>query len=549
MTTNDTQNKQTDELATDICRKMEQLEGDRSIWEDHWQQIAELIWPTMSDAFFGGFQQQGEKRTEKLFDATAALALDRFSSVMVSMLTPTSQRWHKLEATDDALMRDLEVANWFDQATGILFRRRYNAKSAFASAMWSTFKQEGAFGSGALFTSEINGTMRYKSIHLSDIFVTQGHEDTLHSVYRRITLTALQALEKFGSEALPEKILKALEKTPQQQFKFIHCVRPQEHEGKAFHSVYVCKDAMCVVQEGGFYTMPYQFGRYTHGPNEIYGRSPAMLVLPELKMINEMSKSVIRAAHKAIDPPMLVHDDGILGGGTTSVDLTPAAVNYGGVNQDGRQLIQPLQSGVRVDIGQDMIESRQGVVNDAFLVTLFQILVETPEMTATEAMIRAQEKGALLAPTMERQQTELLAPLIEREIDLAQRGGHLPDMPGALKEAKGEYEIRYTSPLTRMQDAEELVGIQRTMEVVTPIAQFDPTILKRIDYQRILEITRRVTGAPAAIIRNEEEVQEEMDAEKEEQQLQQLAGAVPGAASATKDLAQAQAVLAKEGIG
>ena len=38
------------------------------------------------------------------------------------------------------------------------------------------------------------------------------------------------------------------------------------------------------------------------------------------------------------------------------------------------------------------------VINDAFLVTLFQILTETPEMTATEVIERTREKGALLSP-------------------------------------------------------------------------------------------------------------------------------------------------------
>lgn len=536
-----------DELGQMVVRRFEQLEGGRTIWEDHWEQIAQLIWPTMADAFFGNFQVKGEKRTEKVFDATAALSLDRFSSVMVSMLTPSNQRWHRLEASDQSLMRQQRVAEWFDEATRVIFARRYNARSAFSSAMWNTFKQQGAFGSGPLFSSEIDGEMRYKSIHLSDIYITEDHQGMLHTVYRKMMLTADQAIQKFGEDVLPEQMVRAREKEPLREFKFIHCVEPGDFEGKPFRSIHVAADARQVVRLGGFFTMPYHFGRWSRGPTEMYGRSPAMLVLPELKMINEMAKSVIRAAHKAIDPPMLVHDDGILGGGTTSIDLRPAGINYGGVNQDGRQLIQPLQSGVRVDIGQDMIESRQRVVNDAFLVTLFQILVETPEMTATEALIRAQEKGALLAPAMETQQTELLAPLIEREVDLATRGGRLPQLPPELVEARGEFEIVYTSPLTRMQDAEELVGIQRTMEVVTPIAQFDPTILKRIDYQRILEITRRVTGAPAAIIKPDDVVEAELAAEQEQAQLQQIVDAVPGAASATKDFAQAQAILNEVG--
>lgn len=42
------------------------------------------------------------------------------------------------------------------------------------------------------------------------------------------------------------------------------------------------------------------------------------------------------------------------------------------------------------------------------LVTLFQILTETPQMTAAEVVERTNEKGILLAPTVGRQQSEYL---------------------------------------------------------------------------------------------------------------------------------------------
>ena len=110
------------------------------------------------------------------------------------------------------------------------------------------------------------------------------------------------------------------------------------------------------------------------------------------------------------------------------------------------------------------------VINDAFLVTLFQILVDAPQMTATEAMLRAQEKGALLAPTMGRQQSEFLGPLIEREIDILSRAGALPPMPDALVKAGGMVEVEYQSPLNRAQRSEEGVAILRTLESLAPLA-------------------------------------------------------------------------------
>lgn len=113
-----------------------------------------------------------------------------------------------------------------------------------------------------------------------------------------------------------------------------------------------------------------------------------MTVLPDIKMLNEMSKTVIRAAHKIVDPPLLLQEDGAL----QAFDMRPSALNFGGVNEQGQQLVHPLITNARVDIGMDMMEQRRKVINDAFLVTLFQILVDAPQMTATEAMLRAQER-------------------------------------------------------------------------------------------------------------------------------------------------------------
>ena len=155
-----------------------------------------------------------------------------------------------------------------------------------------------------------------------------------------------------------------------------------------------------------------------------------MIVLPDIKMLNEMSKTVIRAAHKTVDPPLLLHDDGVLGlsrGGRPNLD--PGALNVGGIDDQGRPKVLPLQTGARPDLGLELMEQRRKVINDAFLVTLFQILVEGPAMTATEVLERAKEKGALLAPTMGRQQSEALGPMIERELDILAR------VPGALPHA------------------------------------------------------------------------------------------------------------------
>lgn len=533
-------------LATDIIREHEQMVSQRGIWEQHWREIAERVLPR-NNWFQATDKVEGEKRTEKVFDATAGLALDRFAAAMESMLTPRTQRWHRLKVRNPDLKDNDEIQEYLDEVTNILFQVRYSPKANFASQAHENYISLGAFGTGALLIEDIMGYgIRYKSIHLSEIYFCENHAGVIDKVHRKFEMTARQAAQKFGIERIPEKIRTALEKNPEQKFEFIHCVKPNEdfkagrmnYEGMPFASYYLSLEGNQMLSRGGFKTFPYAISRYVTGPKEVYGRSPAMTVLPDIKMINEMSKTVIRAAHKIVDPPLLLQEDGVL----QAFNARPGALNYGGVDDQGRQTVVPLQTGARVDIGMEMMEQRRRVINDAFLITLFQILVEAPNMTATEAMLRAQEKGALLAPTMGRQQSEMLGPLIERELDILARAGVLPPMPEALMQVDGEIEIEYVSPLNRAQRAEEGVAIMRTLEAVVPLAQIDPGVMDIFRPDEIARELAEINGVPAKILRSKEEVAMIKEEQAQAAEAQQLLAAAPVAASTAKTLAETQAL-------
>jgi len=536
----------------DVCKRFEAIEGDRGTWEQHWEEIAERILPRQLG--FIGERTKGEKKTQKVFDSRPAIALDRFAAVMDSMLTPRQTKWHNLKASDATLNKDFQVREWFDAANQILFNARYNPKANFAGQNHERWISMGAFGTGSLFIDfDAASGLRYRVVNLKDTFFLLNHQGQIDTVFRRFKYTARQAVQRWGQEMLPESILKALENPKEQnkEFEFLHVVMPREDyapgrvdaKGKPIASLYIArKEKQLVTPEGGYTSFPYSISRYLTAPDEVYGRGPAMMALPDIKMLNEMAKTDIRAAHKLVDPPLLLHDDGIMGNGAMSVNLTPGGLNMGGVSRDGRQLIQPLQTGARVDINEQKMEQRREAIDNAFLVTLFQILIETPRMTATEALIRAQEKGMLLTPTMGRQQSEALGPLIERELDLLMTNGILPPLPPALVEAEGEYEIVYDSPMSRMQRAEELVGVQRTMELLTPFAQIDPSVMDVFDPDALAQLTAEVSGVPMPVLRSEDEVAEVREQRKQEQQLAQAAEMAAPVAGAMKDIAQAQAL-------
>lgn len=536
-----------------ILQRYQSIKGSRANWESHWEEIAERVLPRQMG--FLGARTDGEKKTQKVFDSKPMIALERFAAVMDSMLTPRQQKWHNLRTTDETLNRNFEVQDWFYKVNNILYSARYSPKANFAGQNSERWTSVGAFGTGSLFTDYQPGVgLRYRCVNLRDTFFLENHQGVIDTVYREFKFTARQAVQQWGEKNMPERIMKAFEnpKSHNETFTFVHVVAPRsdfdptraDARGKPYASYYISvQDRVMVAPEGGYTSFPYSISRYVTAPDEVYGRSPAMAALPDIKMLNEMAKTDIRAVHKLIDPPILLHDDGILGGGAMTVNMRPGGLNVGGVNRNGQAMMQPFGTGARVDINEQKMQQRRQSIDDAFLVTLFQILVETPRMTATEALIRAQEKGMLLTPTMGRQQSEALGPLIERELDLLAFHGVLPPMPRILREAGGEYDIVYDSPMSRMQRAEELVGVQRTMELLAPFAQMDPTILDVFDKDQLARLTAEVSGVPTPILRSPDAVEEIRAQRAQAEADAAMVQAAQPIAGAMKDAAQASQLL------
>jgi hypothetical protein len=227
-------------------------------------------------------------------------------------------------------------------------------------------------------------------------------------------------------------------------------------------------------------------------------------------------------------------------------NLTPGGLNYYGISAEGRPMIQPLQTGARIDIGLEMLQAMQSVINDAALINLFQILVDAPQMTATEVRARMQEKGQLIAPTVGRAQSEFLGKLIEREIDILARQNMLPPMPDVLMEAQGEYRVEYDSPLNRLQKIEEVQAVDVWLQGLAPLVQLAPEILDNVDTDELARHRARTMGVPEKILTNLDVVQERRKARAQQQQAQQMAASAPGLAGAVKDVAEAGAIARGE---
>lgn len=527
------------EIAADIMRMFQQESGRRGTWESHWQEIKDRIYPATQD-FTSKFTTPGSKRNQEVYDSTAAVALNRFAAILDSYLTPRNQTWHRVLADNDELNKDRAVRLYYEDVTRVLFKRRYSTIANFASQNMMFNKSLGAFGSSVMYIDAAGSEpgIRYKNCHLGETYFIENHQGIIDQLIRHFPMTARQAIQKWP-KTVPDFIRQAYQKDQGAEFWFLHYVGPRKDvdpirmdaKGKLWASHYVSIQGGQHLEEGGYNTFPYTPSRYEQSPNEVYGRSPAMDVLPAIKTLNEMKKTYLKQGHRAVDPVLLVHDDGIL----DTFSLKPGHANTGAVNKEGRPLVHTLPVG-NIAAGKDMMDEERAIIKDNFLVTLFQILLETPQMTATEVMERTREKGILLAPTFGRQQSERLGPQIERELDVLAQQNLLPPMPPVLKEAGAGFKVEYDSPLSRAQRAEEAAGLMRTLESVINVANVtgDPSPLDHFDWDAIVPDLSDINAVPVKWRKSIDKIQATRQGRAQQQQEQQMIQAAPGVAAITK---------------
>jgi hypothetical protein len=517
------------------------MRSDRTTWESHWQEVAERVLPRQDDFFKQ--QTPGAKRTDKIFDAVGEIALNKFAAVMEALLTPQTQTWHKLKPKDDRLNEVHAIRLWYDECNKILFAARKSPRARFHSMAHEGYMSLGAFGTSSMFIDKAPlGPLLYKSHHLSGVFFCENAWGVVDTVHREFKLTARQAEQKWP-DTLPGKIKAAVTKAPDQTFTFLHCVKPNDERQRGKydasgmpHASYYCTlDEPVILEEGGYNTFPYAISRYVTAPGETYGRSPAMQALPDIKILNEAMKVTHRQWHQALEPPWLTGDDS-----ANVLQTRPGAINRGMVDENGRPRVLPLVSGSQFDVSFELTGQKRDTINDVFLVRILQTILDNPQMTATQVLEIAQQKGVLLAPVMGRQQSEFLGPLIEREFDLLYEAGMFPEPPAELLEmSDGEYEIDYESPLATAQKAQAGLSVLRLLESIGGLAQVKPEVLDLIDTDEAVRQIGASNGVPEKIWASKESVEATREQRAQQQEQQMAMEAAPGAASAIKDVAGA----------
>ena len=491
-----------------IRKRLDKLEADRGTWESHWQEILDYVMPRKAEITF--LRSRGEKRTEVLFDSTAITANNLLAASLQGTLTSPSLPWFSLKLRDDDANKIRDIQIWLEDTA----RRMYAVfnESNFNTEVHEMYLDLCSVGTSAIFVEEANegflqGGLHFNTLHIAEYFIQENSTGRVDTLYRKYKMTARQAVQEFGEDNVGTKIKEAVKAKPDTQFNFIHAVEPTSDYERSvgmkaktklpFHSCHVCFEDKMVVRTGGYNEFPYLVPRWSKATGEIFGRSPSYNALPDIKTLNKAVEIGLKAWAKAIDPPLLVTDDGVIG----RVRMTPGGITV--VRSD--TAIKPLQIGSNWQITDLKENQLRTAIRQAYYSDQLQ-LQEGPQMTATEVQVRYELMQRLLGPTLGRFQTEFLNPLIERVFGIMMRADALMPRPSEMEGMN--MDIEYVGPLARSQRMEEAIAVERLYQLAMQVVQVDPTIMDVIDHEQAIRMRATLLGVPKTVLRGEDEVAE-----------------------------------------
>jgi len=513
---------------------------ERHNQESQWSLLSEYMLNNQHVNFTANSNAQspGQKKTGNLFDSTSLQAVQDLASAFQGTLTNPATVWSQLRFQDDELNNDEDSTRWLEDVN----RRIHNglSESNFSTEIAKGYQSFVSLGNMAVFFEEDSG-FRFKAAHIAQIAWEEDKNGLVSSTYRKLTLTAKQALEKWGP-ALDSNFVKAAETNPNKRFEFYHAVFPRspkevrlnefglaQGDKRPVASLYIDIEHGKLVEESGYYEMPLFVARWSLMPHEVYGRGPGHLALPDTRTLNRIKQRGLEAVDLQVRPPVFANQRDVLG----SLDLRPGSVS---VVRD-HSGIREFASQARADVLQFSVNDLQQSIRSIFFLDklLLPPRTETGEMTAFEVSQRIEQMHRVLGPTLSRLNHEVLNPLVVRAFKILLRSGTLPETPALLKERGIDVEIVFVNQLARAQQMQDVNTIQQWLQNIAQLAQLSPEALDLINSDGIAKHTGKILGVPEVAIKSDQEVQAIRQQRQEAaQQEQALEGAMKVGDAASK---------------
>ena len=516
---------------------------ERSSWDSHWREISEYQQPRLG-RFFKTDRNQGKKRHQNILDNTAVFAARTLAAGMMSGMTSPARPWFKLALPDTDLMEFGPVKTWLHEVNSLML-------SIFASsntyrALHSCYEEMGLFGTWADFLlDDFDNVIHHYPMTIGEYALATDHKGNVNTVCREFQMTVWQLVEKFGLENCSPTVRNLYDKRHLDAWvDVVHMVEPRYQRDPSKLDAKNMKFSSCYfepgrdnfdkfLRESGYKRFPALCPRWVVTGNDVYGQSPGMDALGDVKQLQQEQLRKGQAIDYKVNPPLQVPtaykgaQSSRLPGGVFYVDAM-------GQNAGVRSAFE-----VNLDLSHllEDINDVRGRIRQAYYADLFLMLANDTRsnVTATEVAERHEEKLLMLGPVLERLQNELLSPLIDITFERAAEAGLMTGKRAPPPELEGmELKVEFVSVLAQAQRAVAAGGVDRLLGTVGTLAGLKPEVLDKIDMDQVVDDYAEMFGVNPEIVIPDDKVAEIRAARAEQMAQQQAAAAAPMMADTAK---------------
>lgn len=529
------------ERLKEIKRVVSFLLEQRQTWDTHHKEIADFIHPR-----YGRFMDKGDstpndgkKRMGKVLDGTAMRGLNVLSAGLFTAICSPSRPFFRMSFMDKSLLEYGPARMWAD----VVEKRMYWVleKSGFYQATHHAFRELPLFASACTWADPHPQRILHWQTRTWGEYAWGingwGEVDTCSLA---IQLPIRGIAERWGTRAFSESSKRALEKDPFTWKTVTFLVRPREWvmPGKMdvlnmpYQLVAFMEDGDDILFESGRQEFPVMTPRWDVIGPSIYGFGPGHDILPDVKMLQELQEQRLVAVAKSSNPPVKVPT-----GYTRRLLTVPGGQNP--VSAQSPESIGPLYQ-VNPDLRGllDALQDTREAIRSGQYVDVFLLLSQFPDMTATEALIREQEKLQVLGPVAERFIGEYLNRALELAYAEMVRIGLVPPPPPEI--AGQELKLEHVSTLARVQERAGFQGLGQFLAVAEQIVAGHPETADKVDFDQAIDEIGQMFSVPPGIIRSDDDVAKLRQVRAQAQAQAAQGEKMAGMASAAKDLAAAK---------
>lgn len=539
----------------------QELKNERSSFESHWRDLSDHILPRRS-RFFVEDVNRGDRRTRKIIDSTATLAVRTLAAGMMGGVTSPARPWFRLAVPDQELAENSAVKRWLSEVT----RRMTTVflRSNLYNSLPILYKEMGTFATSAVFIEEdFDQVLRTFPQPIGSYYIANNDKLKIDAFMREFRMTVRQLVSKFAIRddagnidwsTFSTHVRNQWENGQRETWiDVVHVVAPNpqhdpnrmESRFKRFASVYYERGSELLrttpeiedrfLSERGYDNFPVLVGRWETTGEDVYGTDcPGMTSLGDIKQLQHGEKRGMQAVDKMVNPPM----KGPSSLRSLKASLLPGDITYID-ERDGMGGFRPIHE---VEPRIQELEAKQaqirGRIRRAFFEDLFLMLATSDrrEITATEVEERHEEKLLALGSVLEQLNQDVLDPLIDITFEFMLRQGLIPDPPPEL--AGSDLKVEYISIMAQAQKLAGLAGIERFSLFAAQIAQLNPSVLDKVDLDQLIDEYGEITGVPPTIILSDEEASQIRVARAQAQAQAQAAEELKGASDAAQKLSK-----------